>query len=97
MFPTTVKSPLESNFILLVPPVAKYNTPDDSVTVQLPRSTVVAFKVVKVGLPDNEAAAKPVRDEPSPENEVAVKAPPAVIFSPFRSNPLVNEIATEYK
>jgi hypothetical protein len=31
-----------------VPLVAKYNTPADSVIVQLPKSTVVAFKVVNV-------------------------------------------------
>ena len=50
MSPTTVRLPEASSFILFVPDVAKYNTPDDSVTVQLPKSTVVALRVTKVGL-----------------------------------------------
>lgn len=50
MSPTTVRLPEASSFILLVPSVAKYKTPADSVTVQSPRSTVVAFNVTNVGL-----------------------------------------------
>jgi hypothetical protein len=43
--PTTSKLPEASSFILLTPPVAKYIEPFDSVTVQLPKSTVEAFTV----------------------------------------------------
>jgi hypothetical protein len=75
--PAHVKLPEASSFILFVPPVAKYKTPPDSVTVQLPKSTVVAFTVVaftvvNVGLPDKAEEGTLVRLAPEPLKVVAL-------------------------
>lgn len=48
--PTTVRFPLASRDILLTPPVANLSTPEASVIVQSPKSTVVAFAVVIVAV-----------------------------------------------